>query len=274
MADTLAGWTDDKGRARVAMAERMRAAAGLEEMRRDLTPAAMEDEMSKKSIETEQLTGPRAPMSLQEAAQTTVDFEARKDKDGNLAVYELPSGDYGGAYEVAGINSGYHPEMAEKLKNMAPPERRPAAAAYIAEYTSPLTSKLPEPYRPFFQDLAFNRGMGGATKFLQRALGVQDDGVLGPKTLEALSGKDPVQVMRDVSVEQWTYEKALAAQDPARNKFLRGLQNRIVNRFRQFGFQPSMPVTGTPMAAAPYRAPGATQSTGDIIDELQQIAPS
>jgi len=281
LEDTRAGWTDEKGQARVAMAERMRAAAGLDEIRRDVTPAAMEDEMTQRAIESEKLIGPRAPTSLRDAANQTVDFEGRKDAQGNLLVYELPAGDGGGTYEIAGVNNKYHPEMAEALKNMPPEQRRGAAADYIVEYTSPLTSKLPEAYRPFFQDLAFNRGAGGATRFLQRALGVADDGALGPKTLAALEGKDPTDVMRQVSVEQFAYEKQLAARDPSRNKFLRGLQNRIVNRFRLFGAPPITPPpaqtattpTGTPLSAAPYRAPGARQSTGDILDELQQIVP-
>jgi len=275
LADTRAGWTDEKGQARVAMAERMRAAAGMDDMRRELMGTAMEDEMSKKIMEQEKLTGPVAPTGLYEAAASTVEMEGRKDKDGNLAVYELPSGDYGGSYEVAGINNKFHPEMAEQLKNMAPPERRPAAAAYIVEYTSPLTSKLPEPYRPFFQDLAFNRGMGGATRFLQRALGVPDDGALGPKTLAALEGKDPTEVMKGVSVEQWAYEKSLAARDPSRNKFLPGLQNRIVNRFRLFGSQPSarQPL-GTPFSGGAGQVPTGRTPAGDIFDELGRVVPA
>ncbi len=45
------------------------------------------------------------PLPLQ-----TVEWEGRKDKQGNLAVYKLPSGDMGGNFEVAGINDRYHPE--------------------------------------------------------------------------------------------------------------------------------------------------------------------
>lgn len=281
LADTRAGWTDEKGQARVAMAERMRAAAGMEEIRKELTPIAMEDEMKRQSIENNSIIEnsnslqPATPTGLFSAAQSTVDFEARKDKDGNIIVYDLPSGDMGGSYEVAGINNRYHPEMAERLKNMPTEERGPAAAAYIVEYTSPLTSKLPESYRPFFQDLAFNRGMGGATRFLQRALGVPDDGALGPKTIAALEGKDPSQVMKDVSVEQWAYEKSLAAKDPSRNKFLRGLQNRIINRYRLFGTPPApgQPV-GTPLARGADQIPTATDSVGDVLDHLQRIVPS
>jgi lysozyme family protein len=199
----------------------------------------MENQMNKNAIQKEGLIGLQNPKNEYDSALATVDMEARKDKSGNVTVYNLPSGDMGGSYEVAGINDKYHPAAAEMLKNLPAGERRDAAARYVVEYTKPFTSKLPEPYRPFFQDLAFNRGVGGATKFLQRAIGVKDDGALGPQTLKALEGLNPSEVMRNVSVEQMTYERRLAEQNPERKKFLNGLQNRVSNRYRLFGNAPT-----------------------------------
>jgi len=234
-----AGWTDEKGQQRVAMADRMRSAAMMDDIRAETTQRAVEDQMTKNVMEEQNLIGPKAPKNEYDAALATVDWEARKDKQGNIDVYNLPSGDMGGSYEIAGINNKYHPMAAEMLRNLPPEERRDAAAKYIVEYTRPLTSQLPVAYRPFFQDLAFNRGAGGATKFLQRAIGVKDDGVLGPQTLKALEGLNPGDVMRDVSVEQMTHERKLAEQNPERKKFLNGLQNRVSNRYRLFGNAPT-----------------------------------
>jgi murein L,D-transpeptidase YcbB/YkuD len=234
-----AGWTDEKGQRLVAMSERMRSAATMDDIRAETTKRAMEDEVTKNIMQDQNLIGPKAPKNEYDSALATVDMEARKDKAGNVMVYDLPSGDMGGSYEVAGINNKYHPAAAEMLKNLAPGERRDAAARYVVEYTKPFTSKLPEAYRPFFQDLAFNRGVGGATKFLQRAIGVKDDGALGPQTLKALEGLNPSEVMRNVSVEQMTYERKLAEQNPERKKFLNGLQNRVSNRYRLFGNAPT-----------------------------------
>lgn len=233
------GWTDEKGQRLVAMSERMRSAASMDDIRAETTKRAMEDQMTKNVVEQESLIGPRVPKNEYDSALATVDMEARKDKAGNVMVYDLPSGDMGGSYEVAGINDKYHPAAAEMLKNLPPEERRDAAARYVVEYTKPFTSKLPEAYRPFFQDLAFNRGVGGATKFLQRAIGVKDDGALGPQTLKALEGMNPSEVMKNVSVEQMTYERRLAEQNPERKKFLNGLQNRVSNRYRLFGNAPT-----------------------------------
>jgi len=233
------GWTDEKGQRLVAMSERMRSAASMDDIRAETTQRAMEDQVSKNIMQDQNLMGPKVPKNEYDSALATVDMEARKDKSGNVMVYNLPSGDMGGSYEVAGINDKYHPAAAEMLKNLPPGERRDAAARYVVEYTKPFTSKLPEPYRPFFQDLAFNRGVGGATKFLQRAIGVKDDGALGPQTLKALEGLNPSEVMKNVSVEQMTYERRLAEQNPERKKFLNGLQNRVSNRYRLFGNAPT-----------------------------------
>lgn len=233
------GWTDEKGQRLVAMSDRMRSAATMDDIRAETTQRAMEDEVSKNIMQDQNLMGPKVPKNEYDAALATVDMEARKDKAGNVMVYNLPSGDMGGSYEVAGINDKYHPAAAQMLKNLPPGERRDAAAKYVVEYTRPITSKLPEPYRLFFQDLTFNRGPAGATKFLQRAIGVKDDGALGPQTLKALEGLNPSEVMKNVSVEQMTYERRLAEQNPERKKFLNGLQNRVSNRYRLFGNAPT-----------------------------------
>lgn len=231
----------ERGQQAVAIAERMRAAARMAELEdqmrtTQITKSLQEDNPnfigppSSPSVPKSSYTG-----DLNSAALQTVDFEGRKDKAGNLAVYELPSGDMGGSFEVAGINNRYHPQVAEALKNMDPALRKDYAAKYIVDYTSPLTSKLPEAYRPFFQDLAFNRGMGGATRFLQRAIGAKEDGLLGPKTLDLLAQQNPRDVLRQVSLEQLNYERRLAEQNPERKKFLPGLENRIRNRLAIFG---------------------------------------
>lgn len=174
------------------------------------------------------------------AAKTTVNWEGRRDKKGNLSVYALPSGDMGGDYEVAGINDRYHPEAFRKIAGLPAQDRETAAAQYISQYTSPLVSQLPQAIQPFAQDLAFNRGMGGATKYLQeglRSLGqnVAVDGAIGPKTLSAIGSVNPKDLMIAASQAQLNDEKARAAADPRRKKFIVGLENRINNRLSAFG---------------------------------------
>ena len=175
------------------------------------------------------------PLPLQ-----TVEWEGRKDKQGNLSVYKLPSGDMGGNYEVAGINDRYHPEAFKAISLLPAQERAKAAAEYIQGYTAPLVEKLPQALQPFTQDLAFNRGLGGATKYIQQGLNtlgqkVAVDGGFGPKTLAAINQVEPRALMRAASDAQLQDEYNMAERNPARKKFIPGLEARIRNRLSTFG---------------------------------------
>ena len=178
--------------------------------------------------------------ALQTAALKTIDFEARKDNQGNVQVYKLPAGDMGGNFEVAGINDKYHPDAFKRISSLPAQERAQAAAQYVKEYTSPFVSKLPQAVQPFAQDLAFNRGLGGATKYIQQGLNtlgqkVAVDGGLGPKTLAAINQVEPRALMRAASQAQLEDEYRMVKRNPARKKFIGGLENRIRNRLALFG---------------------------------------
>ena len=175
------------------------------------------------------------PLPLQ-----TVEWEGRKDKQGNLAVYKLPTGDMGGNFEVAGINDRYHPEAFKAISSLPAQDRAKAAAEYIQGYTAPLVERLPQALQPFTQDLAFNRGLGGATKYIQQGLNtlgqkVSVDGGLGPKTLAAINQVEPRALMRAASDAQLQDEYKRAELDPNRKKFIPGLEARIRNRLSTFG---------------------------------------
>ncbi|NBW16566.1 MAG: hypothetical protein EBR82_52170 [Caulobacteraceae bacterium] len=170
----------------------------------------------------------------------TVNWEARKDRQGNPIVYQLPAGDMGGKFEIAGINDRYHPEAFKAISSLPAQERAEAAAEYIRSYTAPLVSQLPKPMQAFAQDLAFNRGMVGAARYIQQGLkdlgqNITVDGKLGPKTLAAINNVQPQDLMRATSEAQRNDEYAKARANPARRALLRGLDNRINNRLSLFG---------------------------------------
>jgi len=170
----------------------------------------------------------------------TVNWEARKDKHGNPIVYQLPAGDMGGKFEIAGINDRYHPEAFKAISELPAEERAEAAAEYIRSYTAPLVSQLPKSMQAFAQDLAFNRGLGGAARYIQqglRSLGqnVAVDGRVGPKTLAAINSVQPRALMQAASEAQRNDEYAKARANPDRKALLPGLENRIRNRFSILG---------------------------------------
>lgn len=239
--NTGVDYVDEKGRKLVEMQDRMRSAARFSE----LEDKMIKDNLEKSLFESKpNFVGPKTAQidysNLTNAAMKTVDFEARKDAQGYPAVYKLPSGDQGGSYEVAGINDRYHPEAFKRISALPPQERAKAAAEYIQGYTAPLVEKLPQAIQPFTQDVAFNRGMGGATKYIQKGLNalgqkVAVDGGMGPKTLQAINQVEPRALMRAASQAQLEDEYQKAEADPRRKKFIQGLESRIRNRLSTFG---------------------------------------
>jgi lysozyme family protein len=160
---------------------------------------------------------------------------------GKLQVYKLPSGDGGGAFEVAGINERFHPAMANRLKRLieagshAQAERE--AADYIVEYTDRVRTWFPSekanPHIEFLlRDSAFNRGLKGAATILQLALGVATDGVIGPKSKAAFAKEleDPQRLAAGITKARETYERRTypwkTSKRDESSKFWKGLLNR------------------------------------------------
>jgi len=165
----------------------------------------------------------------------TINWEARRDRQGNIAVYDIPAGDFGGSREVAGITDKYHPEAFKRIASMAPQDREPAAAAYVVEYAAPIANAVPEPLKPYAVDLVFNRGPGGFTSLVQRGLNqlgqpVKVDGGFGAKTLNAIESVNPVELVKATERAYREREAVLAQNNPARMRLLPGINNRSTKR--------------------------------------------
>jgi lysozyme family protein len=170
-------------------------------------------------------------------ANNTINWEARRDKQGNLAVYDIPSGDYGGTREVAGITDKYHPEAFKRISALPPAQRERASADYVLEYTAPIANLVPEPLKAQAVDLGFNRGPGGYTTLVQQGLNtlgipVKVDGAFGRKTLDAMNQVDPEQLINATEDAYLRKERAMAEADPNRAKLYQGIVNRS-NKRRQ-----------------------------------------
>ena len=166
-----------------------------------------------------------------EMVQHIVDFEARRDADGRIVVYDLPPQDGGGAYEVAGINERYHPAAAARLREMIASGQSEAAerqaVLYIADKTHhPADRARTDAIRFLLRDIAWNRGPTGAVKTLQIALGVASDGIFGPITSGALTRAeaDPAALVSALTAARETYERRLGRNETS--IFWAGLQNR------------------------------------------------
>jgi len=160
-------------------------------------------------------------------------WEARLNKQGQLAVYKLPPADGGGTFEVAGINDRYHADKAWALREMLARGKydaaERAAKAYIADCTQVVTlwTRVPA-IEAYLRDCAWNRGAKGALRILQLALDVADDGKFGPVTKAALDEamEFPDRLLLRLRYFREVYERRVAPPVGARAQFWPGLQRR------------------------------------------------
>jgi lysozyme family protein len=91
--------------------------------------------------------------------------------------------------------------------------------------------KLEWPLSLVHFDGCVNCGIGQATKFLQRAVGADDDGVFGKKTLAAVvsacSARSAETIAEEVVKLRTVFYKQLAAKNETDKRFLKGWLNRI-----------------------------------------------
>jgi lysozyme family protein len=103
-------------------------------------------------------------------------------------------------------------------------EQQEVRAIYFEDYwTLVHADKLPPPLDLIMFDSAVQHGVSGATKLLQRALGVKVDGAFGPVTLKAA-----INYLADkVADQRRTYYKDIIANDPSQKRFENGWNNRM-----------------------------------------------
>lgn len=92
---------------------------------------------------------------------------------------------------------------------------------------------LPAPLDYVHFDGCVNHGNGQAAKFLQRALGVAADGVVGPHTLRAVGedarAGDIGNTIRTILSQREIFYHDIVKRDESQRKFLAGWLNRIAH---------------------------------------------
>jgi lysozyme family protein len=174
----------------------------------------------------------RPPHEL-EIGKHILDVEARRDRNGRLAVYQLPAGDGGGTFEVAGINDRYHPQAAAQIASLIKRKKFAQAEQEAVEYILKVTDVAGNWARSpsteaALRDTAFNRGPTGCARILQMALDVEVDGKVGPLTLAALARaeKEPRAFLLRFREAREAYERKVAPPVGKRAKFWKGLVAR------------------------------------------------
>lgn len=90
-------------------------------------------------------------------------------------------------------------------------------------WTDAGVERLPEHLRYQFFDMAVNHGPHNATKILQRAAGVSDDGVIGPNTLRSIKGLSNTRL----AAERSRFFIRIVRNKPSQIAFLEGWINRV-----------------------------------------------
>jgi len=169
---------------------------------------------------------PGSATSRFQMAQWIVNQEARRDAQGRLKVYNLPANDGGGRFEVAGINERYDATKCLQLVAMLNAGQHAAAereaAQYIASKTDAAANWTHLPAAELFlRDTIFNRGLGGAIKILQMALGVVARSQIATAVLQA--EQNPRHFIQSLRAAREQYEWKVVGR---RANLVAGLINR------------------------------------------------
>lgn len=141
-------------------------------------------------------------------------------------VYENDPDDAGGATKF-GIDQRSHPN--ENIRSLT---RDRAKQIYWDEYWSPVKAEQLSPgVGEVVANIGVNSGKGRATRWLQAAVGVVQDGNIGPKTLAAAAAFDPKTLAKKLLDRHESFYKEIAVGRNA--KFLKGWLNRN-NSLRKF----------------------------------------
>lgn len=150
--------------------------------------------------------------------------------------YSNHAADKGGA-TVAGITQATYDQWRasrgfgrQPILGISPDEVK---AIYKARYwLLGKCDQMPPPLDYVHFDGCVNHGIGQAAKFLQRALGVEADGVIGPKTLAAVRQDDAAgridEVCANILDQREDFYHKLVEKDPSQKAFIKGWMNRIV----------------------------------------------
>ncbi|WP_010324364.1 glycoside hydrolase family 108 protein [Marinobacterium stanieri] len=120
-----------------------------------------------------------------------------------------------------GISRNAHPDMPW------PPTRDQAIDRYQERYWDACHCHEMHPVLALLTfDAAVQHGTTQAAKFLQRTLGVTDDGIIGPQTLLAAQD-EPHGAIFDFLSYRGRFYAELCMEDPSQKRFLRGWMRRL-----------------------------------------------
>ena len=118
-----------------------------------------------------------------------------------------------------------HPVSEADMRALTPQKIAPM---YKMKYWNPsYCEKLPKGLDYVVFDFAVNAGPGRSVKTLQQAIGVVADGVIGPRTMAAINGANPKELISKFSDARTDFYQGIVARKPDQVRFIRGWLNRV-----------------------------------------------
>jgi lysozyme family protein len=101
-----------------------------------------------------------------------------------------------------------------------------AIAIYRRDFWQRRYDEMPYQVAAKTFDMAVNMGIGQAHKLLQRAVGTDDDGIIGKMTIAAINAMSVGAVLDNITTEQITFYKAVVNNKPTSSVFMAGWIHR------------------------------------------------
>ena len=121
-----------------------------------------------------------------------------------------------------GISKRSYPDL--NIKNLTVEQ---ATAIYFDDYwLASCADEMPSYMGMAIFDTAVNMGVGTAARLLQRAAGVADDGIIGPKTLAAVYKHSPEHLLAEFLSQRALRYHELADEEAHNKRFIRGWLKR------------------------------------------------
>lgn len=191
-------------------------------------------------------------------------FQKMPDDNGNW------TGGKKGKGKLIGTNKGITPKALanfrkvdvstiteDDIKNITDEEAR---NLYKQEYYyGPKIDKLPLELQGSVLDMAITSGPGRAIKLLQKAAGVEADGVIGDKTIEVAQNVN----LNNYADARQGYYNQIVEKNPSQKKFAKGWENRV-NKYRTTEADQQVAVAPPPFGIDP--------SDTSAIKSIQQIS--
>lgn len=118
-----------------------------------------------------------------------------------------------------------HPVSEADMRALTPPK---VAPMYKIKYWNPsYCAVLPKGLDYVVFDFAVNAGTGRSVKTLQSAIGCVADGVIGPKTMAAINGANPKDLIAKFSDARADFYQGIVARKPDQARFIKGWLNRV-----------------------------------------------